>query len=262
MHVQENSQCQCRLHCAKHDCGHAKRPHRLVPRAGPGQNKGALRCNLGARSPGKQRFRGTCPGEFLATFCAQPASAPGTCRPLGAKRPERHAGGGGSPTRWKEIGWHHSSTPHGQGCGLGTFLPGGAASRRASTKTATRLCGEKTRQVAQPRRKYAQKVQCERCVVDLSAMVSQIAWFYLFLLRFLMISVPRRSFRRFLCNSARAKRVHAKSDVWVEVFGLFLFSMIYYCKLVIAVVLMLVDDVAMCCVYSVCVEQDICMWKK
>ena len=61
---------------------------------------------------------------------------------------------------------------------------------------------------------------------------------------------------------ARAKRVHAKSDVWVEVFCLFLFSMIYYCKLVIAVVLMLVDDVAMCSVYSVCVEQDICMWKK
>ena len=35
MHVQENSQCQFRLHCATHDCGHAKRPHRLVPRAGP-----------------------------------------------------------------------------------------------------------------------------------------------------------------------------------------------------------------------------------
>ena len=88
----------------------------------------------------KQGVRDTCPAEFLATFCAQPASAPGTCRPLGAKRPERHAGGGESPTRWKEIGWHHSSTPHGQGGGLGTFLPGGAASRRASTKTATRLC--------------------------------------------------------------------------------------------------------------------------
>ena len=117
------------------------------------------------------------PRGILATFCAQPASAPGTCRPLGAKRPERHAGGGGSPTRWKEMGWHHSSTPHGQGCGLCTFLPGGAASRRASTKTATQLCLEKPRHVAQPRRKYAQKVQCERCVVDLSAMVSQIAWF-------------------------------------------------------------------------------------
>ena len=117
------------------------------------------------------------PRGILATFCAQPASAPGTCRPLGAKTPR-------TPRRrwWDADALRRNRLasqfhPHGQGCGSGTFLPGGAASRRASTKTATRLCGEKTRQVAQPRRKYAQKVQCERCVVDLSAMVSQIAWF-------------------------------------------------------------------------------------
>ena len=36
----------------------------------------------------KQGFLGTCPAEFLATFCAQPASAPGTRRPLGAKTPK------------------------------------------------------------------------------------------------------------------------------------------------------------------------------
>ena len=91
LHVQENSQHQCRLHCAMHYCGHAKRPHRLVPRAGPGQNKGALRCNLGARSPGNNDFAVYAPRNFLATFCAQSASAPGTRRPLGGQNAQNGA---------------------------------------------------------------------------------------------------------------------------------------------------------------------------
>ena len=37
-----------------------------------------------------------------------------------------------SPTRCKEIGLHHNSTPHGQGDGSYTLLSGGAARRRAS----------------------------------------------------------------------------------------------------------------------------------
>ena len=53
----------------------------------PGRTKEHFVANPGARSPEKQQFRGACRAEFLATFCAQPASAPGTCRPLGAKTP-------------------------------------------------------------------------------------------------------------------------------------------------------------------------------
>ena len=64
MRVQENSQHQCRLHCAMHDCDHAKRPRRLKPRAGPEQNKGALRCNLGARSLENKDFAVRAPRNF------------------------------------------------------------------------------------------------------------------------------------------------------------------------------------------------------
>ena len=39
-----------------HYCGYAKRPHRLVPRACPGQTEGALRGDLGARSQENNDF--------------------------------------------------------------------------------------------------------------------------------------------------------------------------------------------------------------
>ena len=79
LHVQENSEHQCRLQCAMHYCGHAKRPHRLVPRAGPGQNKGALSCNLGARSPENKDFAVLAPlnfGNFLCPACQRAGHTP------------------------------------------------------------------------------------------------------------------------------------------------------------------------------------------
>ena len=84
MRVQENSQHQCRLHCAMHYCGYAKRPHRLVPRACPGQPEGALGGDLGARSP-ENKISRYAPLNFFVTFRARPASVPGTLRPLRAK---------------------------------------------------------------------------------------------------------------------------------------------------------------------------------
>ena len=193
MHVQENSQHQCRLHCAMHCCGHAKRPHRLVPRAGPGQNKGALRCNLGARSPENNVFAVRAPLIFCPLSVPSLPARRAHAGRWGPKRPKRNARGGGTPTRRKEIVRHRNSTPHGQGGGLGTFLPGGAASRRASTMTATRLCAEKTRPVAQPRRKGAQKVQCGCCVVGFVDHGFTNRTVHTSLLSFLTISVPQRA---------------------------------------------------------------------
>ena len=70
-------------------------------------------------------------------------------------------------------------------------------------------------------------------------------------------------FSRNFCATARAQqRVHAKSEVWVEVFNFLVFPMISRCQLVIAVTLILMDDVAICSTCSLCVEQVICMWKK
>ena len=147
-----------------HRCGHAKRPHRLVPRAGPGQNEGALRCNLGARSPGNNDFAVCAPRNFLATFCAQSASAPGTRRPLGAKTPKTQR-----LRRWeakasKEIFWHRNSTTARTGWQSRHFLARKCCKQWRTHNKAQRHCAEKLRPVAQRGRKSVQKVECGRCV--------------------------------------------------------------------------------------------------
>ena len=200
MHVQENSQHQCRLHCAMHYCGYAKRPHRLVPRACPGQPEAALRGDLGARSPENNDFAVHAP-EFSATFRAQPASVPGTLRPLRAKTHKTQR-----LRRWeakasKEIVWHRNSTPTRTGLQFRHFLDRRCRKTSHAHNGAQRLCAEKTRPVAQRKRKSPQKVQGGCCVVNFVAHGFPFYMARSFLQCFIAISVPRLSFHNFFATA-------------------------------------------------------------
>ena len=166
LRVQDNSQHQCRLRCAMHDCDHAKRPRRLKPRAGSEQNKGALRCNLGARWPENKDFAVRAPLIFWATFCAQPASVPCTNRPLRAKTPKQPR------LWWKDADALTRIRPapqlHPTRAGLQfRHFPAWRCrnASRVHNDGDTTLVQKKQRLVAQPRWKGPQTVQCGRRVV-------------------------------------------------------------------------------------------------
>ena len=177
LHVQENSQHQCRLHCAMHDCGHAKRPHRLVPRAGPGQNKGALSCNLGARSPENNDFAVRAPLIFCNFLC--PA-----CQRAGHTPAAEGQNAQTQRLRWRDADAlkRNRSAPQFHPTRAGLQFRHFPAWRcrnasRVHNDGDTTLVQKKTRLVAQPRRKGAQKVQCGRRVVVLFRQwFSKFAW--------------------------------------------------------------------------------------
>ena len=121
MHVQEDSQHQCRLQCdalLRLRQASAQAGAKGLPRATRRSSSWRSRCSV-AREQG---FRGTFSAEFLATFRAQPASVPGTLRPLRAKTLKTQR-----LRRWEakastEIVWHRNSTPTRSGLQFKHFL--------------------------------------------------------------------------------------------------------------------------------------------
>ena len=153
------------MHC----CGHAKRPHRLVPRAGPGQNEGALRCNLGARSPGNNVFAVCAPLNFWQLSAPSLPARRAHAGRWGPKRKKTQRLRRWEPKASKEIVWHRNSTTARTGLQSRHFLARRCRKPWRAHNRAQRLCAEKTRPVAQRGRKSAQKVQGGRCVVDFVA---------------------------------------------------------------------------------------------
>ena len=177
----------------------------------------------------KQKLRGTCPADLLATFCAQPAGVPCTNRPLRAKTPKQPR------LWWKDADALTRIRPapqlHPTRAGLQfRHFPAWRC------RNASRVHNDGDTTLVQKKRGWLHsrdgKVP-KRCNVDIALCVyfdngfPNLQGAYVSA-EFLGISVLQRA-RNSVCAS--------HSDVWVEVFYLIAFSMISRCHSVIIVAL-------------------------